>query len=133
MKVAEICRRNPIVIDRFKSIQEAAELMRMQRTEHVVVVEDGTNKRPAGIVTDGDLVIEVMADNVDPNSVTVGDVMGLDLYTVSEEDEIESALKLMREKGVHHLPVVDREGRLTGMLFAHDLLDRLIEDGILRP
>lgn len=130
MKVAEICRRNPVIIDRSCSIQEAAELMRMQRVEHLVVVEDDAEKTPVGIVTDGDLVIEVMADKIDPDSVTVGDVMGLDLHTISQDQEIESALKLMREKGVHHLPVVNTEGQLAGVLFAHDLLDQLVNEKV---
>ncbi|MDH3689424.1 MAG: CBS domain-containing protein [Gammaproteobacteria bacterium] len=131
MKVAEVCRRDPIVIDRFRSIQQAAEIMRMQRVEHLVVVDDVSGKVPIGIVTDGDLVIEIMADKVNPEAVTVGDVMGLDLHTVSEDQEIESALRLMREKGVHHLPVVDLKGQLSGMLFARDLMDRLIDEKVL--
>ncbi|MGI9317005.1 MAG: CBS domain-containing protein [bacterium] len=128
MKVADVMRHNPVVANRENSIQEAAEIMRVQQVEHLIVVDTETGEIPVGIVTGSDLVIEIMAERVGTESVTVGDIMATDLYTALEVQDIGEALMLMREKQVHHLPVVDKEGQLTGVLFVYDLMDRMIDE-----
>ena len=121
-------RHDPIVANRENSIQEAAEIMRLQQVEHVIVVDTETGEVPEGIVTGSDLVIEIMAERVGTEAVTLGDIMATDLYTANEDQDISDALVLMREKQVHHLPVVDDEGALSGVLFVYDIMDRLIDE-----
>ncbi len=128
MKVADMMRRSPVVADREFSIQQAAEIMRVQQVDHLIVVDTETGEIPVGIVTGRDLVIEIMAEKVGTEEVTVGDIMATDLYTASEDQEIGVALLLMREHEVHHLPVIDGGGQLSGVLFVYDLMDRLIDD-----
>ena len=128
MKVADVMRRDPIVASRENSIQEAAEIMRVQQVEHLIVVDTDSGQIPEGIVTGSDLVIEIMAERVGTEAVTVGDMMATDLYTAFEDQDIGDALLLMREKQVHHLPVVNEQGLLTGVLFVYDLMDRLIDE-----
>ena len=128
MKVADVMRRDPIVANRENSIQEAAEIMRVQQVEHLIVVDTETGQVPEGIVTGSDLVIEIMAERVGTEAVTVGDIMARDLYTAYEDQDISEALLLMREKQVHHLPVIDGQGNLSGVLFVYDLMDRLIDE-----
>lgn len=128
MKVADMMRRSPVVADREFSIQQAAEIMRVQQVDHLIVVDTETGEIPVGIVTGRDLVIEIMAEKVGTEEVTVGDIMATDLCTASEDQEIGAALLLMREHEVHHLPVIDEGGQLSGVLFVYDLMDRLIDD-----
>src|SRR4030065_513698 len=84
------------------------------RTHHVgdlVVVEEKAGQRiPVGILTDRDLVIEILAKDVDMNAVTVGDVMSGELLTARASDGLYETLQRMRAKGVRRVPVVNAGG-----------------------
>jgi CBS domain-containing protein len=102
--------------------------MRAEHVGSVVVVEErGGERRPLGIVTDRDIVIEAVAAGLDAGTLTAGDVMGQRLVTVNEEDDVLTALARMREHGVRRLPVVDRAGRLAGILTIDNLLEAFSE------
>jgi CBS domain-containing protein len=81
--------------------------------------------KPVGIITDRDLVIEILAAELDPNAVTVGDIMSYDLTTAREEDGLWETLQRMRVKGVRRIPVVNQQGLLAGILTSDDLLEIL--------
>jgi CBS domain-containing protein len=89
----------------------------------IVVKEDGSKRFPVGIVTDRDIVIEILAQEVDPESVTIRDVMSFDLVTVKEKESVRDAVERMRSKGVRRIPVVDDSGFLQGILTADDLIE----------
>lgn len=128
MTVGEFCNREVVFIRRDESIPEAARLMRRHHVGDLVVVEEQQDRRvPVGIVTDRDLVLEVIAQEVDPNRLTVGDVMSFELVTAREEDSLFDAIKLMRRRGVRRVPVVDRAGVLVGILSVDDLLELFAE------
>lgn len=128
MTVGEFCNREVVFIRRDESIPEAARLMRRHHVGDLVVVEEQQDRRvPVGIVTDRDLVLEVIAQEVDPNKLTVGDVMSIELVTAREEDSLFDAIKLMRRRGVRRVPVVDRAGVLVGILSVDDLLELFAE------
>jgi len=79
------------------------------------------------VLTDRDIVIEVLAKNVDLNAVTINDVMSFDLMTVNESVDLMTAIKTMRNKGVRRAPVVNDNGALVGILSVDDVLDLLAE------
>ena len=87
--------------------------------------EDGKLK---GMLTDRDIVVEVVAAGVDPDALKVGDIMGPDVATVREGEGLYEALHYMRGKGVRRMPVVDRDGALVGILTLDDLLSLLAEE-----
>jgi CBS domain-containing protein len=128
MSVGEICNRDVIVVGKDSPTQEAIMLMREYHVGDVVVVEqrNGVNY-PVGIITDRDIVIELLAEDVPIDSVTVGDIMSYELLSVTEEDSIETAINLMRKKGVRRLPVVNEDGALEGILTLDDLIDLIAE------
>jgi CBS domain-containing protein len=82
---------------------------------------------PLGILTDRDLVIEVLARDVDMDSVVVGDVMSFDIVSVTEDTKLIDAIKVMRNKGIRRLPVVNTAGGLEGILTVDDVLELLAE------
>ena len=128
MNVGEVCTREVVIIKSSDSILEAAKLMRKYHVGDVVVVEDRNDKRfPVGILTDRDIVIEILAKDLDPDTIGIGDAMSFELLTVVEEDGIMDTLKRMREKGVRRIPVVNQEGSLEGILRVDDLIDLLAE------
>ena len=128
MDVGEVCNREVIIIDREGSIREAAGLMREYHVGNVVVIEEKNKERfPIGILTDRDIVLELIALDVDIDAVTVGDAMSFELITAREEDNVMETIKRMRHKGVRRIPVVNDRGVLEGILAVDDLIDSLSE------
>ena len=128
MSIGEFCNRDVVIVHKGESALEAAKLMRQYHVGDVVVVMDRDDKRvPVGILTDRDIVIELVAEQVDAESVGVGDVMSDHLITIRESDELLDTIEQMRSKGVRRAPVVSKEGELVGILTLDDLLDVLAE------
>ena len=129
MTIGEICNRDTIYTTRDSSIAAAAQLMREQHVGDLVVVEEKSGRRvPVGILTDRDLVVEILAKEVAMESVTVGDIMSGELVTARETDELYDTMQRMRAKGVRRIPVVDAAGALVGIVSVDDFLDLLADE-----
>ncbi len=128
MNVGELCNREVIIVEQDATVLEAAKLMRQYHVGDLVVTEKRQGASfPIGILTDRDIVIEIIAKEVDFDAVTVGDVMSYELITVSEEEAIAETIKLMRDKGVRRVVVVNKQGALEGIVAVDDLIDLLAE------
>lgn len=128
MPIGELCTRDVVFCTRDTTIQRVAELMRELHVGALVVVDEAAGRRtPAGIVTDRDIVVEVLAPGLDPAVPTAGEVMDAELLTAAEGDGLSETLGRMRARGVRRVPVVDAEGALVGLLSADDVLDLLAE------
>lgn len=129
MRVGELCIRQVVVAPRETSVWEAARLMRHHHVGDVVVTDAVNGHRaPVGIVTDRDIVLEVMAPDLDAKSLSVGDIMGADLVAVSEDDGIFETIQVMRAHGIRRAPVVDRAGALAGIVSVDDLVELLAQE-----
>lgn len=129
MPVGELCIRQVVVTARKTSVLEAAKLMRQHHVGDVVVTDEISGHRvPVGIVTDRDIVLEVLAQELDATSLTVGDIMTGDLITVRENDGVFQTIQLMRAKGARRAPVVDGQGVLVGIVSADDFVELLAEE-----
>lgn len=129
MPISEICNREVVIVKRNNIILGAAQLMRQHHVGDVAVVEErGGVKVPVGIVTDRDLVMEIMAPAIDQTVITVGDIMVTELATVKENAGLSETIEYMRAKGVRRVPVVDKDGGLVGILTLDDLLELLAEE-----
>lgn len=128
MNVGEACNREVVITWGDAPLLEAARLMREHHVGDIVIVEERAGeRRPVGIVTDRDLVVEVLAADLDPSSLKVSDVLTAELVTAREEESLEDVVKRMRLHGVRRLPVVNRAGGLEGILALDDVLDLLAE------
>jgi CBS domain-containing protein len=128
MSVGELCNREVIVIEPEGEVRAAARLMREHHVGDLVVVKrEGSTSIPVGILTDRDLVVEILAQDVDAADVTVGDVMSGDLVTARATDDLWDTLERMRARAVRRVPVVDAAGGLVGILAADDVLELLAE------
>ena len=128
MRVGEFCSREVIVIGKEETILEAARLMRENHVGDVVVVEEREGERfPVGILTDRDIVVELVAAGIALDAVSIGDVMSFELLTAREEDGLLDTLRQMQAKGVRRLPVVDARGVLAGILTVDDILELVSE------
>lgn len=99
------------------TVRHAAALMRGARVGALVVFEGDSL---AGIITERDLV-PIVADGLDAGSISVAERMSPDPATAGPEEDSSVVAARMAERGVRHLPVVDR-GHLVGMVSARDLL-----------
>jgi hypothetical protein len=98
--------------------------MREERIGAVIVAEDGM---PLGVVTDRDLAVRVIAEQRDPSTVELRDIMSRDAIFLSKHRSLDDAITTMHELGVRRLPIVDEHGRLEGMLSMDDVLILLAE------
>ena len=128
-KIGEICHREVIVTGRDTIVADAARLMRDRHVGTLVIADEhDTARRPVGIVTDRDLVVEIMALDIDPRDITVGEVMAPSLVVAREDEDVREALERMRYKAVRRLPVMSSRGQLVGIVAADDLIMVLAED-----
>lgn len=129
MPIGEICNREVVIVQRDTTVEEAARLMRKHHVGALVVIDEVSGKRkPVGMVTDRDLVVEVLATQLDAAVITVGDIMPHELGTVPESSGVFEAIQFMRAKAVRRLPVVDGQGALVGIVALDDLLALLAEE-----
>ncbi len=129
MTIGELCNREVIVVQPDENLTDAVKLMRQHHVGDLVVVEDrGIGQLPIGIVTDRDILIQVVGEDINPAELTVGDVMTHSPITGSIDDSVEDSLKLMRKNGIRRLPVVDESRYLIGILTVDDIIDLLAEE-----
>lgn len=106
----------------------AAKLMRKHHVGALVVVEGREESRPVGIVTDRDLVLALMAEGLDPEVFTAGDIMSVELVVAGPEMDAMDAVQLMRTNRLRRLVIVDDAGRLVGIVTMEDLLELLTRE-----
>jgi len=129
MSTGEFCIRDVVIAEKKSGIIEVAQLMRKYHVGDVIVVEQrGEQKVPVGIITDRDIVVEVIAQQVDLNDVTAGDIMSYDLLSVQDKEGIWETLLQMCNRGVRRVPVVNDEGGLEGILAIDDMIELLAEE-----
>jgi CBS domain-containing protein len=126
MNVGEICTREVVHCTRDTSVTEIAKLMRNHHVGDLIVTEPRDGKVvPVGIVTDRDLVVEVLAEGVDPQALTAVDLMGGELVTAVEDEIVYRAILRMRSHGIRRLPIVDANDFLLGVLTVDDITEFL--------
>ena len=105
-----------------------AQLMRRHHIGALVVVDAQEKSRPVGIVTDRDLVLELMAEGLDPAVFTAGDIMTVDLVLANPEMDAMDAVQLMKKHRLRRLVMTDDEGRLVGIVTMEDVLELLTRE-----
>jgi len=129
MSISEFCNREVVFATREMDLPEATQLMRKYHVGDLVVVDEIDGKRvPVGIVTDRDMVVEVIAQSLDVKGFSVGDIMSRQLFSVQENEGVFETIRLMRAKGARRIPVVNQQGGLVGIVSADDILDLLAEE-----
>ncbi len=126
MSVGRICQRHVDLAGPEESVLTAAERMR-QHTVGCLIVAD-REQFPLGILTDRDLVMRVVAAQRDAAGTTVGEVMTRFPELAHEDMPIEAALELMRRRAFRRLPVIDQDGRVSGVVTLDDILMLLTEE-----
>lgn len=104
-------------IDRHEDIREAARML-VEGDTRIAPVYEG--EKLYGIITGND-ILEAVLENLD--AITVDDILTEDVVTIGEKSHVGQAINLLRENGVSRLPVIDDDGKLTGVLTTHDIIE----------
>jgi len=116
--VTEIMTESPIdTVERGLTVAFAASVMKERARGSLVVVDNG---KPVGIITERDLVRRVIAENKNPATTKIGDIMSDPLISVGPEATVSNIATIMYKNGIRRLPVIE-EGRLLGIVTATDL------------
>jgi CBS domain-containing protein len=126
MRVQDVCTHRAVSISPAATVREAAQTMRTFHVGALVVVEQPNGERvPVGMLTDRDIVVAIVAADVSPGMVKVGDVMAREPATCSEDEQLLDAVERMRTHGIRRLPVLNAKGGLCGLLSADDIYGAL--------
>jgi CBS domain-containing protein len=115
--IREVMTKDPTVLDARTPIVEAARAMRDGDHGDVLVSKDG---ELCGIVTDRDIVVRGVAEITDLSSAKLGDVCTQELATIAPTDKVDDAVRIMRERSLRRLPVVEN-GQPIGIVSLGDL------------
>jgi CBS domain-containing protein len=128
MNVGQLYNRNLVTVRAFDELMSAARLMREKHVGYLIVVEpafvDGTYS-PVGVLTDRDIVVSVVAREIDPRTLRVEDVMTRKPVVVRDDETLATALGEMRRIGVRRMPVVGDHGELLGVISLDDIIESL--------
>lgn len=116
--VKDVMTKDPVACEATATAKEAATAMRDRDMGAVIVQRDG---KVCGIVTDRDIVVRAVAEGRAPESVKLGDICSRDMTAVSPGESLDEAVKIMRDKAIRRLPVVDSKGQAVGMISIGDL------------
>jgi CBS domain-containing protein len=116
--VSDVMTTMPISVSSTAPVITAAETMRDNDIGDVLVTVDG---KVAGLVTDRDLVVRFLAGGMDPSTTTVGHVCSRDLVATHPDTAVDEAIRVMRERAVRRLPVINDTGEAIGFVSLGDL------------
>jgi CBS domain-containing protein len=123
MLLKDVCVLDVVCCGRDTGIIEAARMMRKHHAGDLIVVDDPNGERiPVGILTDRDIVVEVLGNELDVTKTTVAQVMSHMLVVAEASEDTAVAVERMHSHGVRRLPVVDRGGSLVGVFTLDDAL-----------
>jgi CBS domain-containing protein len=130
MNAYELCQRNVVTVRRHEDLATAAWMMRERNVGCLVVVDPAGaigGWRPVGLLSDRDIVTNVLARDCDLRAMTVEGVMTRHPATVSTQTSVEESLQRMRGSNVRRVPVVDERGRLAGILALDDIFEHMAQ------
>jgi CBS domain-containing protein len=129
MQLSSFCMLDVACCSPRTTVLEAAHLMRGKHVGDLVVIDDDEEKpSPLGIITDRDVVVEVLGKGLDPAVTTVGSVIRTPVIIAEEGEDSSQVLERMRAHGVRRIPVVGAGGKLVGIVTVDDMLKRLASD-----
>ncbi len=124
-KCEEVMTRGPVCCLPTTMVEEAAQLMKRENIGPIPVIQDEQTRKLVGIVTDRDLALKIVAEGRDAKSTKVEAVMTRKVVTCRAEDDVQKALDAMAEHQLRRIPVVDKDGRILGIIAQADVATRV--------
>jgi CBS domain-containing protein len=107
------------------TLQDAAKLMVEHDCGGLPIVNNLTERKPVGFITDRDICCRTVAKGLNPLEMKANECMTSPAFTVSQDASIDEVINLMSEKQIRRLPVVDEKGSCCGMIAQADLVKHL--------
>jgi len=126
MGIVKCCREQVVAVSLDTPAVDVARIMGEKNVGSVVVIS--SDNRPAGILTDRDLAVRVMAQEKNPGEVRAEEVMTRDVITFQDSMGIYEAIRKMTDEGIRRMPVVDDAGKLIGIVTMDDIVRMLGEE-----
>lgn len=121
MPILDLCERKLVSVKKSDSIQYVAQMMRTHHVGSVIVVSDSDQSVPVGIVTDRDIALGAVAENL-PFSTRVQNIMSSDLVKIESNKGIAEAVDQMEVHGVRRMIVIDESGKAVGLVTSDDIV-----------
>lgn len=119
VRCSRIMARKVVSAELGSTVQEAASILR-DADIGILPITDSEGKL-VGVLTDRDIVVRAVADGLDVNATTVGEIMTTDLFTAAPDDFVFKAIRTMGEKQVRRIPIVEPGGKIVGILSMADI------------
>jgi CBS domain-containing protein len=125
MTCAQVMTREPKCCIPSDPVSRVAKIMKIEDVGSLPVCSSRDSRRLVGIVTDRDLALQVVAEDLDAGNTTVADVMSEEPVTCRMDEDVEIALGRMEANQVRRIPVVDEDGALIGIIAQADVATRV--------
>ena len=116
-RVRDIMSAAPVAMAPGESVSAAARAMKQHGVGTVLVLTDG---RLSGLLTDRDITVRVLAENLDPRTTPIGEICGSEPVVLGPDDDLAEASRLVRDRAVRRIPVL-RDGTPVGVVSIGDL------------
>ena len=120
IRVGDVMKKDVISIGEKAPITEVAKLMKIHDIGSVVVAK---NKKAEGMITEKDVIHQVVAKGADASKVTAGSIMSKPLKVVRPETTLEEAARRMRQYSLKRFPVVNENNEMVGMISEGDIMN----------
>ena len=120
-QVAEIMSADVCTVEPQESLRRAAQLMQEHDIGALPVCQE---QRLLGMVTDRDIIVRGVADGLDADSTAVSDVMSSDVQCCRDDQDAQDVMRLMGDRQLRRLPVIDARHNLVGIVALADLATR---------
>ena len=124
MKCIDVLTRDPVCCLPDDTVEQAARLMKKEDVGPIPVIENRQSKKLLGIVTDRDLAVKVVAEGRDNKKTKVEEIMTRNPITCHPNDDLQVALDAMAQHQIRRVPVVDDQGRISGIIAQADVATR---------
>jgi|SRR5437016_5420300 len=121
MQVKDLMTTDPVCCTAHTALPEVARMMVDHDCGEIPVVENTSSKLPVGVVTDRDIVCRTLANGLNPLDLTAADCMSKPIVTVTADMSLEECCRIMEEKLIRRLPVVDDRGSCIGIVALADI------------
>lgn len=121
MQIKEVMSRDVKIVSPDQCVDEAARAMRDEDTGFLPV---GENDRLVGMITDRDIAVRAVAEGKDPKSCRIRDAMTKEVVYCFDDQDTDDAARLMSDRQIHRLPILNRDKRLVGVLSVGDIARR---------
>lgn len=126
---ASFYKSDVVFVDKDMPIVEIAKLMRNRQVGDVIVTKViGGKSKPVGMITDRDLVVNVLAEKKSADTMRAADLMTQPITVAYDTDGIYDLIKTMKKEGIGRLPIVDANGTLLGIVTAKKLLQLISQE-----